>query len=88
MKCRFCGKTLENEFVNLGSTAISNAFLEHGDLNSVEAIYPLNVLVCDNCFLVQVGEYQEREKIFTPDYVYFSSVSDSWLKHCEDYANN
>ncbi len=87
MKCRFCGKKLEHEFVNLGSTAISNAFLTEKDLDVAEAIYPLNVQVCSNCFLVQINEFQQRESIFTPDYVYFSSISDSWLKQCKDYAD-
>jgi len=86
MKCRFCSKNIENVFIDLGSTAVSNAFLTEKIVNSGEVIYPLKVLVCDNCFLVQVDEYQRREEIFTNDYVYFSSVSDYWLAHCKKYV--
>ena len=51
-----------------------------------EVYYPLHVHVCDQCFLVQLEEYESAENIFT-DYAYFSSFSDSWLKHSETYCN-
>lgn len=57
-----------------------------GDLNQGETYYPLHVYVCEHCFLVQLEEYESPEAIFS-DYAYFSSYSDSWLKHCEDYRD-
>ena len=56
------------------------------DLNRGEVYYPLHVYVCDQCFLVQLEQYESQEKIFS-DYPYFSSYSDSWLKHCENYCD-
>jgi 2-polyprenyl-3-methyl-5-hydroxy-6-metoxy-1,4-benzoquinol methylase len=56
------------------------------DLNRGEQYYPLHVYVCDKCFLVQLDEYETTENIFS-DYAYFSSYSDSWLKHCENYCD-
>jgi SAM-dependent methyltransferase len=56
------------------------------DLDRGEVYYPLHVYVCDRCFLVQLGEYETPENIFT-DYPYFSSYSDSWLKHAENYCD-
>src|SRR5258708_17863214 len=47
--------------------------------------YPLHVFVCEKCFLVQLEEFESPELIFS-DYLYFSSYSDSWLKHCEKYT--
>jgi len=47
--------------------------------------YPLHVYVCEQCFLVQLDEYETAESIFS-DYAYFSSYSDSWLAHCEKYC--
>jgi len=88
MKCRFCSKTIENVFVDLGSTAISNAFVTQEIIDSKECLYPLKVLVCDNCFLVQVDEFQKRDEIFSLDYVYFSSVSNFWLEHSKRYVEN
>jgi SAM-dependent methyltransferase len=55
------------------------------DLNRSESYYPLHVAVCEECWLVQLEEYQSAESIFR-DYPYFSSFSDSWLKHCEKYC--
>ncbi len=56
------------------------------DLNSGETYYPLHVYVCEKCFLVQLEQYESAESIFS-DYAYFSSYSDSWLKHSENYCN-
>ncbi len=55
-------------------------------LNSGEVYYPLHVYVCEECFLVQLEEYESPENIFS-EYAYFSSYSDSWLKHAETYCN-
>ncbi|MBS1626490.1 MAG: class I SAM-dependent methyltransferase [Bacteroidetes bacterium] len=86
MRCRFCSKTIDTTLIDLGHTAVSNAFLNANDLNKAETTYPLKVLVCDNCFLVQVDEFQKNNEIFTEDYVYFSSVSEGWLKHSKAYV--
>lgn len=51
----------------------------------MEPFYPLRVLVCDKCRLVQLLEYVSPAEIFS-EYAYFSSFSDSWLKHARDYA--
>ena len=45
----------------------------------------LHVYVCDRCFLVQLEQYESPENIFS-DYAYFSSFSDSWLKHAQSYS--
>jgi len=55
-------------------------------LNEVEAFYPLHVRVCGRCFLVQVGDYVSSDHIFS-EYAYFSSFSDTWLKHAADYVD-
>lgn len=52
----------------------------------MEAFYPLNVWVCERCFLVQLEEYVTGEEIFS-DYAYFSSFSDSWLNHARRYVD-
>jgi SAM-dependent methyltransferase len=55
------------------------------DLDRREVYYPLHVYVCDKCFLVQLGEFESAENIFS-EYAYFSSFSDSWLRHAENYC--
>jgi len=83
--CRFCKTELRHTFVDLGMSPLCESFLRHDQLNQMEAFYPLHVFVCDKCFLVQLQEYVNPEKIFT-EYAYFSSYSDSWLDHCRRYT--
>jgi len=52
----------------------------------MEPYYPLAVYICKRCFLVQIEEFKTAKSIFSKDYPYFSSFSESWLKHCKDYT--
>jgi 2-polyprenyl-3-methyl-5-hydroxy-6-metoxy-1,4-benzoquinol methylase len=86
LECRFCGRPLTVSFCDLGTAPPSNAFRKKEELQSGETFLPLHVYVCNECYLVQLPEYRRREDIFKEDYAYFSSYSDTWLKHAETYA--
>ena len=86
MKCRHCGSELEVPFIDLGSAPPSNAYRTKAQLSEPEKWYPLRVLVCTNCWLVQTEDYVGAEELFSPDYAYFSSYSDSWLQHAREYV--
>jgi len=83
--CRFCGMDVQQTFVDLGMSPLCETYPAPADLNRGESYYPLHVYVCRKCFLVQLEEYESAESIFS-DYAYFSSYSDSWLRHCENYT--
>ena len=83
--CRFCGAGLHRTFADLGVSPLCESYPGPADLNRGESFYPLHVYVCDECFLVQLEEFESAESIFS-DYAYFSSYSDSWLKHSEAYC--
>ena len=83
--CRFCGHELRHTFCDLGMSPLSNAYLKMDHLNSMEPFYPLHAYVCEQCFLVQLEEFETPENIFS-DYAYFSSFSASWLRHAEHYT--
>jgi hypothetical protein len=85
--CRFCGAPLTQVFVDLGASPLANSYLEPADLARSEAFYPLCVYVCGECLLVQLPEEERPEAIFS-DYAYFSSYSDSWLRHARVYAES
>lgn len=87
MKCRHCQAPLTSTFVDLGSAPPSNAYLTEADLKKPELWYPLRVLVCSNCRLVQTEDYAGANEIFTDSYAYFSSYSRSWLEHAEKYVS-
>jgi SAM-dependent methyltransferase len=86
MKCRHCGSALSLPFLDLGRAPPSNAYLSAESLRLPETTYPLRVLVCERCWLVQTEDYAGREALFTAEYAYFSSMSSSWLEHARVYA--
>lgn len=86
MNCRFCNKELTHVFADLGFSPLANSLLHKDELNTDEQFYPLKAFVCTSCFLVQLEEYENPDNIFT-NYVYFSSYSESWLKHAEKYVD-
>ena len=65
---------------------MANSYLKEHQLQEMEPFFPLNAYICEKCFLVQLPEYESPEHIFS-DYAYFSSYSDIWLKHAEEYTN-
>ena len=83
--CRFCDAPLQATFVNLGSSPLCESYPSAEQIRQGEMHYPLHVYVCENCWLVQLEQYETPESIFT-EYAYFSSYSDTWLKHAENYC--
>lgn len=83
--CRFCQAPLTQSMADVGSTPLSNSYLRAEDLERMEPNYPLHARVCGKCFLVQLESFESPQHIFS-DYAYFSSYSDSWLKHAKAYA--
>jgi len=84
-KCRFCQTPLTHTFVDLGMSPLCEDFLRLEELKHMEPFYPLHVYVCEECFLVQLEEFVSPRDIYT-DYKYFSSYSDSWLRHSKQYT--
>ena len=86
MKCRHCGTELTLPFLDLGSAPPSNSYLTDTALHAPEKWYPLRVMVCTECWLVQTEDFTDHEELFSADYAYFSSFSDSWLRHARSYV--
>jgi len=84
--CRFCKNNLKHSFIDLGMSPLANSYISHDKLNKMEPFYPLHAFICDQCFLVQLNEFESPENIFS-DYAYFSSYSQSWLEHASTYVN-
>jgi SAM-dependent methyltransferase len=83
--CRFCRAKLSETFADLGMSPPSNAFLKAEQLRATERFYPLHAWVCGGCKLVQLEQFESPREIFS-EYAYFSSYSESWLKHAELYV--
>jgi SAM-dependent methyltransferase len=85
-KCRLCGADLNRTFVDLGMSPLCESYIPAASLDDPETFYPLHVLICESCLLVQLPAYVSGEHIFS-DYAYFSSYSDSWVAHAKRYAD-
>lgn len=84
--CRLCGAPLAQSFVDLGMSPLCESYLSLEGVDAPEIFYPLNVLLCEKCLLVQLPAYVPGEHIFS-EYAYFSSYSDSWVAHAKRYAD-
>ena len=87
MTCRHCGAGVTLPLVDLGSAPPSNAYVTSDRLAEPERRYPLRVLVCERCWLVQTEDFTRADELFDEDYAYFSSYSSSWLAHAERYVD-
>tara|TARA_B110000438_G_scaffold153753_1_gene147716 strand:+ start:2393 stop:3637 length:1245 start_codon:yes stop_codon:yes gene_type:complete len=85
MNCRFCKNPLEHMFVDLGNTPLANSYLTKESDFEIEKEIPLNALICEKCFLIQIDEYEKPGDIFN-NYAYFSSYSTSWLEHIKKFV--
>jgi SAM-dependent methyltransferase len=72
--------------VDLGTAPPSNAYLTKMALKRPEKYFPLRVLVCESCWLVQAEAYSRAAELFNEEYAYFSSFSTEWLEHSKRYV--
>jgi len=85
--CRYCTQPLTVSFADLGATPLANSYLPPTDAaRAAERSYPLHVMVCSACRLVQTTETVPADAIFDHDYAYLSSYSASWVAHAKRYA--
>jgi 2-polyprenyl-3-methyl-5-hydroxy-6-metoxy-1,4-benzoquinol methylase len=88
MICRHCGADLGITMVDLGTCPPSNSYLPPEKLDAPEKWYPLRVMVCSQCWLVQTADFINREECFSSTYAYFSSCSTSWVEHARRYTDS
>lgn len=86
MSCRFCGYSDLDLIIDLGFQPPSNSYLESSHQTSRQLFFPLRMLSCPSCNLVQAEDYADPEELFTHQYPYLSSTSSTWLKHAEKYC--
>lgn len=88
MNCRFCGKEEVFKFLELGTMALANSFLNERQLQAgKEPKHPLDVFFCEQCGLVQIGHVVSPEELFS-DYIYFSATSDLVHRHASYLAES
>lgn len=85
--CISCAANLHTQVFDFAAMPISNSLLRAEDIGKGEMFYPLRVMACDICTLVQLADSPPADAHFHRDYVYFSSYSASWLRHCATYTD-
>lgn len=86
--CLSCGNSSLESIVSFGYTALADNLLTKEQLDLPEYTAPLDLVFCPQCCLVQITEIVPPEILFCQDYPYFSSVSESLLKHFGNSAKN
>jgi SAM-dependent methyltransferase len=84
--CRHCSAKLALQLIDLGSSPPSNAYLTPEMLLAPEKYFPLRIMVCEKCWLVQTLDFAQADELFSSEYAYFSSFSTTWLQHAERYV--
>jgi SAM-dependent methyltransferase len=79
--CRSCNGSTLLPILSLGTTPIADALLTADQLGQTDVKVPLEVVFCSECSLVQITESAPPDVLFCNDYPYFSSVSNSLMRH-------
>jgi SAM-dependent methyltransferase len=83
--CRSCGAVTLEPLLSLGRQPLANALRTTEQLGQPEPTYPLDLVFCPRCTLVQITETVPPEILFR-EYFYFSSFSTTFLEHAERLA--
>jgi SAM-dependent methyltransferase len=84
--CRACDGTKLTMVLSLGETPLANSLVEPAKRAEPEPRFPLDLVLCEGCALLQITETVPPEIMFR-DYRYFSSFSETMLKHAKTIAD-
>lgn len=83
--CRICGSDRLYQYLDLGEVPLANSLRVSQDQE--EEKYPIEVMLCENCYLSQLSVVVEPEVLFS-NYPYHSSVSQTFKDHCRKMAED
>ena len=83
LSCRFCKSKVKKIF-SFGKIPIANSLIS-AHKNSWEK-FPLELVVCTSCFLVQTSKNLPKKKIFSKRYPYLSSASNTLLNQLNPFS--
>jgi SAM-dependent methyltransferase len=84
-QCRVCDNDELTEIIDLGEMALANEFIDNVD--DEETQYPLRLVLCSECYLVQIDEIVPPDELFS-EYIYVSGTSDKLQNHFDELAAN
>ena len=83
--CRSCNSPGLESVLDLGKTPLANRLLAQTELGAAEPSYPLHLVFCRACSLLQIDQTLSPDVLFH-DNPYFSSVSPALVRHAEQNA--
>src|SRR6516225_7055514 len=86
-QCRLCQSQKLDLVLDLGRTALANRFLRPEQIGEPEPFFPLRVVLCGDCGLIQLDEEVPREILFK-EYIYASGTSSLVRAHARSLAQS
>ena len=86
LRCRSCGARESAPILSLGRPPLAEVLLTREELDQPDERFPLELLFCPRCALVQIAETVSPELLYCGNYPYYTSFSDLLLKHFGESA--
>jgi len=81
--CQICGSHDLEQVIDLGHQPPCDSLLTPAQLLEAESLYPLNLVRCPDCGLVQIDYVVPRETLFHPDYPYRSGITPTLARNLQ-----
>ncbi|MDA1263659.1 MAG: class I SAM-dependent methyltransferase [Planctomycetota bacterium] len=85
--CRSCRETELRTVIDFGDSPLADRLLHEHELEEDDLFFPLRLVVCPACALVQITENVPPEILYCGDYPYYTSISPGLVKHFTDAAH-
>ncbi|OGZ04659.1 MAG: hypothetical protein A2648_01000 [Candidatus Lloydbacteria bacterium RIFCSPHIGHO2_01_FULL_41_20] len=86
-ECQVCKSKNLKQFLSLGHHAVPQEYLTKERLEEMEATYPLNMVFCGECSLVQIDYVVPPEIVFPPDYPYRTGLTNMLIRNFQSLAD-
>ncbi|MES2966734.1 MAG: class I SAM-dependent methyltransferase [Patescibacteria group bacterium] len=86
--CHMCRSSKLSLVLDLGVQPHSDDFLDTPRLNEVELFFPLRLVSCGECGLLQIDYFVNPDILYRTNYVYESSITASGVAHYKKMATD
>jgi hypothetical protein len=86
--CRICHGSSLQHYLNLGFTPPADSFIREQGLQQPETHYPLDVFLCNDCGMSQLGYSVPPDILYQQDYPYESSTTRAGRTHFFSFASS
>ena len=90
-KCQICGSNNLIDVINLGEQPLANSLLNNIKEEKKTAKYPINIIRCKDCTLLQIDYVVDQAKVYHLDYPYLPGITttvNNEQKELADYLCN